>query len=147
MGRLLGHAMRRFDDTVLRHLTHDPETPLHLSHLADYRQINSAHIHIMRHLPLHGARPSELAYSAGISKQAMTKILTQCEELGLVQTRPHTHDKRARIVAFTPLGLDWLTAFRRAIASAEQELVDAVGTDVALVVRMGLEAYASDYQP
>lgn len=147
MGRLLGHAMRRFDDTVLRFMTHDPETPLHLSHLADGRKISSAHIHVMRHLPLRGARPAELAHAAGISRQAMTKILHQCRRRGLIDIRDCTSDRRAKRVFFTTLGVEWLHAFRRAVAAAEAQLAEAVGKDVALVLRMGLEAYASDYQP
>lgn len=147
MGRLLGHAMRRFDDTVLHFMTHDADTPLHLSHLADGRKISSAHIHIMRHLPVHGARPAELAHAAGISRQAMTKILRQCSGWGLIETGNCTSDGRGRIIRFTALGMEWLNAFQRAVAAAEAQLVSAVGKDVALVLRMGLEAYASDYQP
>lgn len=147
MGRLLGHAMRRFDDTVLRFMTHDTQTPLHLSHLADGRKISSAHIHIMRHLPVRGARPAELAHAAGISRQAMTKILRQCSGWGLVETSHCASDQRGRVVRFTALGMEWLNAFHRAVTAAEEQLINAVGKEVALVLRMGLEAYASDYQP
>jgi len=34
LGRLLGHAMRRFDERVLQLMAHDPEVPLALSNLA-----------------------------------------------------------------------------------------------------------------
>jgi hypothetical protein len=54
-------------------------------------------------------------------------------------------DKRARKVSFTADGLLWLAAFETAVAQAEAEFKKAVGTDVALVVGMGLEAYGSGY--
>ena len=56
LGRLLGHAMRRFDKRVLVLMAHDAQVPLALSNLAARSQVSAAHIHITRHLPLPGAR-------------------------------------------------------------------------------------------
>ena len=46
-------------------------------------------------------------------------------------------------MGFTPTGLTWLQAFRDAVAQAEAEFRAEVGSDVATVVAIGLEAYAS----
>ena len=46
-------------------------------------------------------------------------------------------------VCFTPTGLLWLEAFRRAVAQAEAEFRAEVGDDVATVVALGLEAYGN----
>jgi len=143
LGRLLGHAMRRFDARVLHLMAHDPEVPLALSNLAARGQVSAAHIHITRHLALEGARLNELAALAGMSKQAMGKLVDQCEAWGLVTRAPDLRDARARQVRFTPAGLAWLLAFRRAVAQAEAEMKQAVGADVAAVIALGLEAYAS----
>ncbi|MEY2782173.1 MAG: hypothetical protein RLZZ134_232, partial [Pseudomonadota bacterium] len=51
-------------------------------------------------------------------------------------------DGRARLVCFTPTGLAWLAAFRKAVARAEDEFRAEVGTEIATVVAIGLEAYA-----
>ena len=51
-------------------------------------------------------------------------------------------DARAKRIVFTAAGLDWLAAFQQAVAQAEAEFRAAVGTDVATVVALGLEAYA-----
>ena len=61
LGRLLGHAMRRFDERVLALMTHDAEVPLALSNLAARGQVGAAHIHITRHLALGGSRLTDLA--------------------------------------------------------------------------------------
>ena len=61
MGRLLGHAMRRFDARVLTLMAHDVQVPLALSNLAARDQVSAAHIHITRHLPLQGDRLTALA--------------------------------------------------------------------------------------
>ena len=143
LGRLLGHAMRRFDERVLYLMAHNVEVPLALSNLAARDQIGAAHIHITRHLALGGSRLTDLAASAGMTKQAMGDLVTQCEAWGLVVREPDPHDARARQVRFTPTGLAWLQAFRDAVAQAEAEFRAEVGEAVATVVGMGLEAYAS----
>ena len=145
LGRLLGHALRRFDARVLTLMAHNMDVPLALSNLAARGQVTAAHVHITRHLPLEGARLSDLAASAGVTKQAMGDLVTQCEAWGLVTRSLDAVDKRARVVAFTATGLDWLSAFEKAVGQAEAEFKEAVGTDVALVVFMGLEAYSSGY--
>ena len=144
LGRLLGHAMRRFDERVLALMTHDAEVPLALSNLAARGQVGAAHIHITRHLALGGSRLTELAASAGMSKQAMGDLVDQCVAWDLVKREPDPLDARARRIVFTPTGLLWLEAFRLAVAQAEAEFRAQVGTDVATVVALGLEAYGSE---
>lgn len=143
LGRLLGHAMRRFDDRVLHLMSNDPEVPLALSNLAARGQVGAAHIHITRHLGLQGSRLQELAASAGMSKQAMGKLVDQCVAWGLVTREADARDGRAKLVRFTPAGLAWLQGFQRAVTQAEAELRQAVGAEVATVIALGLEAYAS----
>jgi len=145
LGRLLGHAMRRFDARVLHLMAHNVEVPLALSNLAARAQVSAAHIHITRHLSLEGSRLSELAESAGMTKQAMGDLVTQCEAWGLVQRMPDPLDARARRIVFTETGLAWLRAFEQAVAQADDEFKQEVGTDVATVVSLGLEAYAGGY--
>ena len=142
LGRLLGHALRRFDERVLWLMTRDVLVPLTLSNLAARDQVGAAHIHITRHLALKGSRLTDLASSAGMSKQAMCDLVTQCEAWGLVTRELDAYDKRAKRVMFTNDGLLWLGAFERAVAQAENEFRAAVGQDVATVVALGLEAYA-----
>src|SRR3954465_5801773 len=79
LGRLLGHAMRRFDERVLHLMAHNVEVPLALSNLAARAQGGAAHVHIPRHLAREGSRLTELAERAGMTKQAMGELVTQCE--------------------------------------------------------------------
>ena len=142
LGRLLGHAMRRFDARVLQLMARDVQVPLALSNLAAREQVSAAHIHITRHLSLAGDRLTDLAERAGMAKQSMATLVDQCAAWGLVTREADPRDARARIVRFTPTGLAWLAAFRAAVARAEAEFRAEVGEDVATVVALGLEAYA-----
>ena len=143
LGRLLGHAMRRFDARVLQLMAASAQAPLALSHLAARDKVGAAIVHVTRHLPLAGARLTELAAWAGMSKQAMGDLVDQCAAWGLVAREADGLDARARRIVFTPAGLDWLAAFRDAVAQAEAEFRAAVGADIATVVALGLEAYAA----
>jgi DNA-binding MarR family transcriptional regulator len=147
LGRLLGHALRRFDERVLALMAHNVEVPLALSNLAARAQVSAAHIHITRHLALEGSRLTELAARAGMSKQSMGDLVDQCEAWGLIKREADERDKRARLVRFTETGLAWLAAFEQAVAQADREFRAEVGKDVATVVLLGLEAYAGDWSP
>ena len=142
LGRLLGHATRRFDERVLYLMAHDVDVPLALSNLAARAQVGAAHVHITRHLALEGSRLTDLAERAGMTKQAMGDLVNQCEAWGLVVREGDPHDARARRVRFTDTGLAWLQAFRDAVRQAEAEFRAEVGDEVATVVTLALEAYA-----
>jgi len=142
LGRLMGEALRRFDERVLVLMAGSIDVPLALSNLAARNQVGAAHIHITRHLAVGGSRLTDLALNAGMSKQAMGDLVDQCEAWGIVRREADPHDRRARRVLFTEAGLAWLEAFRCAVAQAEAEFCLAVDRDVATVVALGLEAYA-----
>lgn len=143
LGFLLGHALRRFDARVLQLMAHNIDVPLALSNLAGREKVGAAHIHITRHLPRGGARLTELAQRAGMSKQAMGALVAQCHAWGIVTRESDPLDSRAKRIVFTPTGLAWLDAFDAAIAQAEAEFRVDVGAEVATVIQLGLESYAT----
>ncbi len=144
LGFLLGHALRRFDDRVLQLMADNVNVPLALSNLAERRKVSAAHIHITRHLRPGGARLTDLAHSAGMSKQAMGELVQQCLAWGLVRQSPDPHDARVRRIGFTDAGLAWRKAFEDAVAQAQLEFRRDVGEHVATVVELGLETYATE---
>ena len=141
IGHWLRLALQRFDTRVTALMAQHPDLPLGLSNLAARGQIGAAHIHITRHLPAEGARLTELAQAAGMTKQAMGTLVNQCEAWGMVERADDPLDARAKRVVFTPTGLAWLNAYQVAVAQAEAELQSAIGPEVATVVALGLEAY------
>lgn len=143
LGHWMSLALQRFDARVLALMARDENMPLALSNLAARGRLSASHIHITRHLARAGARQTELAQCANMSKQAMGKLVEQCEAWGLVTRLADARDARARRIVFTPDGLVWLRAFEQAVAQAEAELRNAVGMEVATVIAIGLEAYAA----
>lgn len=145
LGRLLGHAARRFDERVLELMAQDVDVPLALSNLAARAQVSAAHVHVTRHVALEGSRLTDLAANAGMTKQAMGDLVDQAEAWGIVRREPDPKDARGRIVRFTGTGLAWLKGFQDAVARAEAEFREEVGDEVATVVLIGLEAYAGEW--
>jgi len=143
LGHWLQQALQRFDARVLSLMARNVNVPLALSNLAARGSLSASHVHITRHLALDGLRLTDLAQRAAMTKQAMGKLVEQCEAWGLVERLADPRDARAKRIVFTAVGLIWLGAFREAVAQAEDELRAAVGSDVATVVALGLEAYAS----
>ncbi len=143
VGHWLNLALQRFDARVLALMARNDDVPLALSNLAARGQLSASHVHITRHLAHEGSRLTELARRAGMSKQAMGKLVDQCEAWGLVTREADAQDGRARCVAFTPAGMSWLKAYGQAVAQAQEEMRRAVGAEVATVIALGLEAYAA----
>ena len=146
-GAHLGHwlvlALQRFDARVLALMAVNDRVPLALSNLAARGSLTASHVHITRHLAVGGLGLTALAQRAGVSKQAMGKLVDQCEAWDLVQRQRDPNDARARRVVFTETGLAWLNAYEEAVAQAETELRSAVGAEIATVIAIGLEAYAA----
>ena len=140
-GHWLRLALERFDARVMELMAQHPGVPLGLSNLASRGQVGAAHIHITRHLAAEGARLTDLAQRAGMTKQAMGTLVNQCEAWGLVTREGDPADARARYVVFTATGMAWLDAHRDAVAQATEEMRQAISPEVTTVVTLGLEAY------
>ncbi|MCF8167051.1 MAG: MarR family winged helix-turn-helix transcriptional regulator [Rhodoferax sp.] len=143
-GYWLRLALERFDARVMALMALHPGPSLGLSNLAARGQVAAAHWHITRHLPEQGARLTDLAQRAGMTKQAMAALVSQCEAWGMVAREADPLDARARRIVFTATGFAWLHAYRDAVAQTEAEMRSAIGDEVATVVAIGLEAYAGN---
>jgi DNA-binding MarR family transcriptional regulator len=134
VGRLLNNAVSRFESRVLEFMSQSGHPQARISHMS-----------LTRNLDLDGTRVSELARRAGMTKQAMGELVSQCRALNLVVSRPDPSDKRARVVRFTSEGLRWLEAFRQAVDRAEREMRDEVGAMSMDVLRGALALYGTGF--
>jgi DNA-binding MarR family transcriptional regulator len=79
------------------------------------------------HLSFDGIRVVDLARKAGISKQAVSKVLGELADQGLIELVPDPHDKRAKLARFTPRGFAAIQHGLGVLASLEQELAQKIG--------------------
>ncbi len=71
---------------------------------AGFTALSMAHMALFRYPGPDGVRPGVLAERAGMSKQAMNRLLGSLEELGYLARSDSPDEGRARIVRFTKRG-------------------------------------------
>lgn len=93
------------------------------------KQPTAAHLALFPHIDLErGTRPSELAAQVGISKQAISQLLDDLEEMDVIVRVSDAEDRRAKRVFFTKAGkqamLDGLLHLKQVERSLRRELGD-----------------------
>jgi len=95
---------------------------------AGFDGLTMAHMPVLQYPGPDGVRPGTLAERAGISKQAMNRLLGTLEDLGYVARSDSPEEGRARIVRFTKRGH---AAYRKIIdilAGIEREWTAELGS-------------------
>ena len=105
-----------------------------------FDEIEPGHHTLLRYLGEDGARPSELAARAGITRQAVTKTLDDLERVGLVEREPDAADGRGVVVRYTPRGLAALQVARTRGNQLERRFASQIGAHRWRTVREALEA-------
>jgi DNA-binding MarR family transcriptional regulator len=77
-----------------------------------------------------GSRLTELAASAGFTKQAVGEAVTELERLGYLTRVPDPQDGRAKIIKLTDRGLDVVIKGRRIFAEIEREWAEQIGPEL-----------------
>jgi DNA-binding MarR family transcriptional regulator len=77
-----------------------------------------------------GSRLTELAASAGLTKQAVGEAVSELEGLGYVTRVPDPQDGRAKIIQLTERGLDVVIKGRRTFAEIEAEWAEQIGPEL-----------------
>ena len=77
-----------------------------------------------------GSRLTDLAASAGFTKQAVGEAVTELERLGYVTRVPDPLDGRAKIIQLTDRGLDAVIKGRRIFAEIERDWAEQIGPEL-----------------
>jgi DNA-binding MarR family transcriptional regulator len=99
---------------------------------------------VLANLAIGENRPTRIARNLGVSRQAISQLLSQMEKRRLVVVRPHPKDRRARVVLFSPSSRKIRNAAQRVLATLEDELGKRVGKAKVNALR---EALAADWGP
>jgi len=94
---LIGALLRVPSEAIHRRIVHDLNA-------AGFEGISLPHLAVLRYPGPDGVRPTVLAERAGMSKQAMNRLLGSLEELGYLVRSSAPDEGRARIVRFTDRG-------------------------------------------
>ena len=118
MGQLLRDAFARFEEELIA------GTPR-------FRgvELRPTHNHVFRHLDRDGTRASVIAERAGLTRQAITMIVDELEEAGVLTREPDPEDGRAKRIVYTPAGLRAFDEGRAVIADIERRWKRELGAE------------------
>jgi DNA-binding MarR family transcriptional regulator len=105
----------------------------------DFPDIRVTHSTVMRRITMEGARITDLAERAGMTKQSLAYIVDDLTNLGYVTTAPDPSDGRAKLVVPTKKGASLLAAARRLGDIYEQHVAKLLGASDAKKLRSLLE--------
>src|SRR6202012_443091 len=91
-----------------------------------------------------GSRPRELAAHADVTRQAITKLVDELEQLDLVRRDPDPDDGRGVVVRYTHRGRACLAIARKRMLALERDYAKRVGADRWAEVRSTLETLFGD---
>ena len=94
------------------------------------------------HVEAGGARLTEVAARAGMTKQSASEVVGQLVALGYLDRAADPADRRAQRVTFTEKGRAFLEAARLARQQLDRELRRTLGAEGAAALTVGLRVYA-----
>jgi DNA-binding MarR family transcriptional regulator len=109
-----------------------------------FGDVTPAQSALLRNLGEDGARPSDLAAHADVTRQAITKLVDELERLDLVRRDPDPDDGRGVIVRYTDRGRAGVAIARKRMLALERAWAAQVGADRWAEVRSTLEALFGD---
>lgn len=92
-----------------------------------FDDIRPAHFALFGFPGPHGARPTELAERAGLSKQALNPLLNELEDLGYLTRQPGAEDKRHRVLCLTARGVAFADRTKVILEEIERTFASRLG--------------------
>jgi DNA-binding MarR family transcriptional regulator len=109
-----------------------------------FGDVAPSHSALLRNVGDDGSRPSDLAAQAGVTRQAITKLVDELERLDLVRRDPDPNDGRGVIIKYTDRGRAGVAIARNRMLALERGYAAQVGADRWAEVRSTLEALFGD---
>ena len=118
--RFNDHNLARLVRTVERHITNQISRELQIH---GYHSVSARHLQVFEHLDTEGVSIIQLAQRAGISKQAMSKMVKEVAHEGFVHVVTDNRDNRVQLVNVTEKGADLIVDIRRETVRRCDELL------------------------
>lgn len=110
---------------------------------AGFTDQRMAHNAVFTHIPPEGITLAELARRAGMTKQAMSELVTDLEAKGYLTRRSDDRDKRTRIIELSERGWAAVSTALAAFEEMERDLEGELGASRLKALRRTLEALAT----
>ena len=98
-------------------------------------KVRTSHTALFPHIDLTGTRISTLAERVGVSKQAVSELVEELDEMGVVERISDPTDGRAKLVVFTKVGRRGLLDGLALLRELEVDLSEKLGKRKMLTLR------------
>jgi DNA-binding MarR family transcriptional regulator len=115
-GKILTYLKRQFDEWACSRLNAN-----------GYKNFKMAYMPVLMNIQLEGTNNNDLARTARVSKQAMSKVAKELQELGYIKTKTDLKDKRSTIFLLTDKGKKLVIDARLAVEALMNEYRAAFG--------------------
>lgn len=119
---LIGALLRIPWQAVQQHM-------LNRLHERGFDDFDRAYLTLFRYPGPAGARPTDIAAWAGISKQALNHLLGELERRGYSRREPHPQDRRSKRVVLNPRGIAAVGVIREAVSEMEAAWAQRLGPE------------------
>lgn len=116
-GQLLLKCARLLDEQAVARVNRQGARP----------PLRPAHTRLFPHIDQQGTRLTELARRVGITKQAVGQLVDELVQMGALELVPDATDRRARLVRFSPRGLQAIEHGLQVLAGLERDIAEQVG--------------------
>jgi DNA-binding MarR family transcriptional regulator len=106
-------------------------------------QLEPSYAGVIIHLDLAGSRLTDLADRAGMTKQAMGKLVDELEAVGYVYRIADPIDGRAKVVCFSSSGIKLLQDSETVVNAIWQSYAELIGEENLIKLRDQLEDLAA----
>ena len=115
-GKIVNYLKRQFDQWAIEKLSEQ-----------GYNDFKMAYMPVLMNIKLEGTNNNDLAKDARVSKQAMSKVAKELQDLGYIKTKSDAKDKRITIFMLTERGKKFVVEARLCVKDLMDEYRANIG--------------------
>lgn len=94
-----------------------------------FPEFTSGYLQLLSQLDmLSEVKTAVLIERVGVSKQAVSRMIKKCEELGYIERKVDNDDERNKVIGFSKKGVELMSTAADAIKQAEKEIEKVIGS-------------------
>lgn len=94
-----------------------------------FEEFTEGQLNILGHININKATPTQyLIEKLGLSKQAISRMITLCERNGYIERKQSMTDLRSKDIIFSPKGIQLMITAKKATEYAEAEMEKKLGS-------------------
>jgi len=94
-----------------------------------WKDIRPDHLRLISIIGTDVVNNNELAKRAGVSKQAMSKMVNDLQSHGFIEVVPDPHDSRAKMISMSNDGVEFLEYFHNCSKKINKQFEDILGKE------------------